>query len=202
MTRRRVQNVNNTHLHELRRRTRSTSLSTAALGLSRDGSPLDVSGLLLSPRDASAFRIEGLAAAASEDGAYALTTDASELLDLDGLPGYGTGTLEWILDLTPPAAGFDTGGSGSPEPLQSVTLTFSEPVRPGTVSLDAAEGGGPNCRGRRTILGRFERTLGPPRGRTRALPSPSLCTRRASVRTTRRRSQSFPGFSSRRERVR
>ena len=68
------------------------------------------------------------------------------------------------------------------------------PKGPRRVSLDAAEGGGPNCRGRRTILGRFERTLGPPRGRTRALPSPSLCTRRASVRTTRRRSYSFPGF--------
>lgn len=111
-------------------------LPLAALSLLKDGSPVDLSGLVITSESETTFRVSGLQALCSEPASYQLTLDLTKLSEkLSGRAGVGNKSISWSLaipDTTDPEL-MEFTANGSPaaqttDRLSSVSLGFSESV--------------------------------------------------------------------------
>ena len=99
----------------------AASFPTAAVTLTDNGQPVAVSGLTLSPVSGFTYAIQGLAAFTKAEGQYALTVNAADIPDQDGVEGSGSASTSWLIDTTPPIS------SVAPLPRQGTRLGFSSP---------------------------------------------------------------------------
>lgn len=119
-----------------------STVSVADISLRRDGQfiPLGGTAVAIAPVDAMnrSFRITGLAALTGDDAEYALTVDASGIADLAGNAGLGTATETWLkADAAPTIVSLSSVSPVTRVPLDSIDVTFSEPINLATFGLDS-----------------------------------------------------------------
>ena len=111
-------------------------LATDAVTLTDNGNPVAVLGLSLAGVSGDTYAINGLAGLTTAPGLYAITVNAANFRDQNGLAGTGTVSTSWLMDTTPPTA---TVGS---LPAQTAATSFSVPVS--ATDPVAANGGSPS----------------------------------------------------------
>ena len=121
------------------------TLDLGDVTLRHDGAPVDLSGAFFSEVSPDVFALGGLSGVTADQGAYVFMVDTAALADLEGDLGFGTMTLGWTMDTTPPTVQqVDLGvNSPTPSPVDTVTVLFDEPVvagpaTPVTLTLDGA----------------------------------------------------------------
>ncbi|MEN1678963.1 MAG: CARDB domain-containing protein [Planctomycetota bacterium] len=113
-------------------------LTVSAISLTRDGADLlagtppatAVPLVGVSPSGAATYRLSGLTGVTSPDGDYAVSIDASVLVDTIGTPGLGTTERTWQVDATPPQLVNLFGPVTNPRNIavQQIDVEFSEPI--------------------------------------------------------------------------
>ncbi|MCE9630049.1 MAG: cellulose binding domain-containing protein [Planctomycetia bacterium] len=108
-----------------------TGMDRADLTLVRDGTPVSLAAATLTTLDNTTFTLGSLGSSTSVSGTYVLALSASGtgISDSFGNPLGGAASATWTLDATPPTATLAAIPPGtSASPVESVTVTFSEPV--------------------------------------------------------------------------
>ncbi len=127
---------------------RNGSVSVESLKLTRDGVPLDTSGLVIEPVETSGYRISGIAALTTITGAYRFTIDTSKVDDLAGNAGQSVVASDWLIQV--PGSLAIVSGSGQTAttlaafgtPLRvRLTDTAGVPIKGVTVTFDAPDSG-------------------------------------------------------------
>jgi hypothetical protein len=127
------------------------TLDVSDLTLSRDGGPnllAGASGVALVQESSNTFSLVGLAGLTAAAGTYSLTVDATQVRDLQGNQGIGSGTASFSVSTAAPAV-TSVSAVTSPRntPVPPLDVTFSEPINPTTVTpaaLSLTRDGGPN----------------------------------------------------------
>ncbi len=136
---------------------RLDSVGPADFLLARQGLPIAIGSLAIAAEGDSGFQANGLASFCNLEGDYELTLDAAGILGHDNEPGFGTLTVAWTLDATPPtvdsltivARAFATSPDRDGATVLAVDrlqATFSEPLAdpgPTLAAVDLLKNGVP-----------------------------------------------------------
>ena len=88
-----------------------TTFTLADLSLTRDGSPVTLTGVTVTLVSGTTYRINNLATLTNTPGNYVLTVDATGISDPAGNAGTGSSQVSWTLDTTAPTVVNVTSGS-------------------------------------------------------------------------------------------
>ncbi|MHB1558088.1 MAG: RHS repeat-associated core domain-containing protein, partial [Isosphaeraceae bacterium] len=107
----------------------TTSFSSAALGLTDNGTAVSLAGgLSLTSVSGTTYQVNGLSAYTSSEGNYVLTINAADLKDLSGNSGNGTISTSWLMDTTPPSSSVSALAKVGTSLSFPVTVTGTDPA--------------------------------------------------------------------------
>ena len=119
------------------------------ISLSLDGGPnLITSTVTVVQVSGATFDIGGIGTLSSAEGNYVLTVDATGVKTLGGLAGFGSASVAWTMDTTPPTiVSLQQPQTPRNTVVQWLDVTMSEPIDLSTFDLSHVTltlGGGPN----------------------------------------------------------
>ena len=107
----------------------SSTFTTTAVSLMRDGNAVPLGGLTISVVSGTTYRVSGLEGFTATAGTYVLQVDVTKVKDLAGEAGTGVATDTLGMDTTRPTA---TVVAVAPDPsttaVSTVDVVFSEPI--------------------------------------------------------------------------
>ena len=115
------------------------SVTTAALGLTRDGAAVALSGVTVTQVNATTFRVNGLTGPTTAPGSYVLTVNGAGVTDLAGNAGTGSATASFVVQ-TPAAVDGDYDGDGMTDPA---TYTYDSAAGAAVFHITLSNHGSP-----------------------------------------------------------